>query len=61
MSALKWLFDGLGTAAVSALVGVLIGGGVGYRIGIKESIRQRQKAGNNSNQIQIGQIDGRQK
>ena len=32
------------------------GGFIGYRIGIKNKVSQSQKAGNNSNQTQIGSI-----
>jgi hypothetical protein len=54
---LKWAFDGLGTALISGLLGAIVGGTVGYKIGIKKTIRQKQKAGNNSTQTQIGEIN----
>lgn len=47
---MEWFFNGLGTA----LIGLVIGGTVGYRIGIKKSIRQKQKAGDNAQQMQVG-------
>lgn len=60
MDNLKWIFDGIGTAVVVFILGLLLGGTAGYKIAIKESIRQKQKAGDNSKQIQIGKIeDGR--
>ena len=61
MDVLQWIFDGVGSAIVSAILGLLVGGVAGYRIGIKKTkINQRQKAGNNSSQIQIGINDGRE-
>jgi len=53
---MDWFFDGLGTAVITLIFGLLTGGTVGYRIGIKKSYKnkQKQKAGNNSSQIQIG-------
>ena len=61
MSDLQWIFDGIGTAIISAILGVLFGGFIGFRIGIKKgSIKQKQVAGNESSQIQIGINDGRE-
>ena len=53
---MEWILDGIGTAIISGIVGTLIGGTAGYQIGIhkKISIKQSQKAGDNSNQVQIG-------
>ena len=54
-SDISWIFDGIGTAIVTGLVGLLLGGTVGYKIGVKKTkIRQSQRAGKNSSQIQIG-------
>ena len=50
---MKWLFDGLGTF----LIGLVIGGGGGARIGWKIAIRktnQSQRARNFATQTQIG-------
>jgi Na+/glutamate symporter len=52
---MEWFFNGLGTALIGLLIGVVGGGAVGYRIGIKKSNQQNQKAGNNAKQIQIGE------
>lgn len=46
---MDWLFDGLGTM----LLGLAIGGSGGYYVG-RRSIRQTQKAGDNSTQTQVG-------
>ena len=51
---MEWIFDGIGTAIVSGIAGLLLGGATGYRIGIRNSIKQKQKGGDNSNQSQIG-------
>ena len=53
---MEWFFDGIGTEIISLIVGALIGGGVGYKIGIKKVFKQRQKAKDNANQIQVGEI-----
>jgi hypothetical protein len=34
---MEWFFDGLGTAVITLIIGLLTGGTVGYRIGIKKS------------------------
>ena len=52
---MQWIFDGIGTAIITLILGLFTGGAVGYRIGISKSkVNQNQKAGNNSSQIQIG-------
>jgi hypothetical protein len=56
MGNIQWIFDGIGTSIVSLILGVIIGGGVGYKIGISKTvIKQEQKAGDNSNLSQIGE------
>ena len=56
MEDIKWIFDGIGTAALTFIVGLLVGGTAGYKIAIRKTIKQRQTAGDNSNQTQIGEI-----
>ena len=52
---MEWIFDGIGTAIITLIVGLLTGGAVGYKIRInKNTVKQKQKAGDNSSQIQIG-------
>lgn len=53
---MEWIFSGIGTAIITFIVGIIAGGTVGYKIGIikKTITRQKQKAGDNSSQIQIG-------
>lgn len=59
MSDLQWIFDGIGTEILSGILGLLFGGFVGFRIGVKKGIiKQKQVAGDDSSQIQIGINDG---
>jgi hypothetical protein len=46
---MDWLFDGLGTM----LLGLAMGGSGGYYLGSR-SVRQKQKAGHNATQTQVG-------
>ena len=56
---MDWIFSGIGTAIVTFVLGLIFGGGVGYRIAInKNKIKQSQKAGKQSSQTQIGSVDG---
>lgn len=52
---MEWFFEGLGTAIISLIIGIFTGGAIGYRIGIKKNISiQKQKARDNSTQVQVG-------
>ncbi|MFZ2285065.1 MAG: hypothetical protein WAV86_14425 [Lutibacter sp.] len=53
---MEWFFDGLGTAIITLIFGLLSGGAIGYRIGTKKTnkINQKQTAKNNASQIQFG-------
>ena len=52
---MEWIFDGIGTTILSSVLSLLLGGGIGYRVGInKNKVKQKQKAGDHANQIQIG-------
>lgn len=57
----EWMFDGIGTeiivAIISLIIGTLSGGAVGYKIGVKNKIKQKQKAHDNANQNQVGAIN----
>lgn len=55
----QWIFDGIGTAIVSSLLGLIVGGISGYKFAIKKNStqKQKQKAGKNSVQVQIGRIN----
>lgn len=50
---MEWIFDGIGSTIISCLLSLVLGGAVGYKIGINKNI-QKQKARDNSTQIQIG-------
>jgi hypothetical protein len=53
---MEWIFDGLGTAIITLIIGFFTGGTIGYRIGInkKNKITQKQNAKDNASQVQIG-------
>lgn len=53
---MEWFFDGIGTALITLIIGLLTGGAVGYRIGIKNTnkVNQKQTAKDNALQIQVG-------
>lgn len=53
---MEWMFDGIGTELVSLLVGGILGGTIGYRIGIKNKVSQSQKGRDNASQVQIGSV-----
>lgn len=53
---MEWVFDGIGTEIISLIAGLLGGGFLGYRIGIKNNISQHQKGKDNVAQTQIGNI-----
>lgn len=55
---MEWIFDGIGTEIIMTAIGIILGTGGGiiiYKFLIsKKTIKQTQKAGKNSTQIQIG-------
>ncbi len=56
---MDWIFSGIGTAIVTFVLGLVSGGGIGYKIAInKKATKQSQKAGKQSSQVQIGSVDG---
>lgn len=57
MEDIKWIFEGFGTEILSLIIGLITGGTIGYRIGFHNKVKQKQKAGNNSTQTQIGSIN----
>ena len=61
LASAQWTFDGTGTEIIciiiSLIVGGIGGGIIGYRIGIKNKTKQNQKAKDNANQVQIGNVN----
>ena len=48
--------DGIIIEIVTHLLCLTLGGVAGYKIGIKNSVKQSQRAGDNSTQSQVGSI-----
>ena len=53
---ITWIFDGIGTEIIILIVGGFVGGFAGYKIGVNHTLKQQQKAGDNSTQTQIGTL-----
>lgn len=49
----SFLFDGIGSSVIGAVIGALISSPIAYKFG-KNSVKQKQKAGDNVVQVQIG-------
>ena len=49
---ITWVFDGIGSTIFSLIVGALIGGAIGYKIGIHKNIKQKQTGGDTVKQRQ---------
>ena len=49
---ITWVFDGIGSTIFSLIVGALIGGAIGYKIGIHKHVKQKQIGGNSAKQRQ---------
>lgn len=54
---MEWIFNGIGTEIISVIIGLFIGGVGGYSIGIRKTNNMKQKAKNNANQTQVGEIN----
>ena len=46
------VFDGIGSTIFSLIAGALIGGAVGYKIGVHKNVKQKQTGGDNVKQRQ---------
>lgn len=44
---ITWVFDGIGSTIFSLITGALIGGAVGYKIGVHKNVKQKQTGGDN--------------
>lgn len=51
---MNWILQNFEPAAITAVISALAGGLIGFRIGISKKQKQSQKAGDNSQQIQVG-------
>ena len=52
----EFLFSGIGGTVLCSIITLILGGFIGFRIGVKSILKQTQKAGNNNNQSQIGTV-----
>lgn len=42
---ITWVFDGIGSTIFSFIAGALIGGAIGYKIGVHKNVKQKQTGG----------------
>ena len=56
---LQWFFDGIGTELLSLVIGGIAGGFAVYKIGIKKSGKQAQKAKSGAKQRQNLTVNGK--
>lgn len=52
MDNIQWIFSGIGTEILTLIIGAVIGGAAGYKIGVRKSYTQSQKASDGSKQKQ---------
>ena len=45
MENIKWIFDGFGTEILSLIIGLTTGGAIGYKVGIRNKIKQNGGSG----------------
>ena len=53
----QWIFDGIGTTIISTILGLILVGTIGYKIGIHQRTNLNQNAGDNATQSQTGIIN----
>ncbi len=56
MDNLQWMFSGIGVEIIKVLAGAIIGGGVGYVVGVRRKISQSQIAADNAKQDQKANV-----
>ncbi len=49
---IKWIFSGSGTTILSHIVTAVVSAFAGYKVGVRSTVKQIQKAGKNSKQYQ---------
>ena len=49
---ITWVIDGIGSTIFSLIAGALIGGAIGYKIGVHKNVKQKQTGGDNVKQRQ---------
>lgn len=49
---ITWVFDEIGSTIFSLIAGALIGGAIGYKIGVHKNVKQKQTGGDNVKQRQ---------
>ena len=49
---IPWVIDGSGSTIFSLIAGALIGGAIGYKIGVHKNVKQKQTGGDNVKQRQ---------
>lgn len=52
MENIQWIFSGIGTEILTLLIGAVMGGLAGYKLGVRKSYTQSQKASDDSKQNQ---------
>lgn len=53
---IEWVFSGIGTQIISYLITAGLSAFIGYKIGVKNTVKQIQKAGENSKQHQVSTV-----
>ena len=56
MDNVQWVFSGIGVEILKVLAGAIIGGGVGYVVGVRRIISQSQIAADNTEQNQKANV-----
>ena len=54
---MDWIFDGIGTAIITFILGLIGGGLAGYKIGVHKKTNINIKTGKNSTNITTGSGD----
>ena len=52
LNSTEWIFSGIGTTVLSHIVTAVVSAFAGYKVGVRSTVKQIQKAGKNSKQYQ---------